>query len=422
MERERLAERLPIGGRFTERVERLNTVIGERVDEIAQRLARGDFDVEAVGKQVHRGLKAFTAAKKTQASKLYKALDDKIAPDAIVDVANTARVAEELAGTGIFADILGNATARRISQRLQETTDVPFEELRHLRSLIGNKLSNTTLMDDLSKGELKRFYGAISEDLKTAAGQHGATKEFQRANKFWSGFRGRLDEVEGLAKKNIDDVLTNIEQGAKKGPTRIRATMKSLDDEAKDVVIASVISRLGEEAPGGAASVSEMGFNLERFITRYRQLNPKAREALFSSSKRYGSQYRADLDLLTNVMSKVKEQRMVLPNPSGTAAAMGGELRSLAGTGGIGAGVGYAAGGTPGAIIGGALGAVTPIAKARLLSSPSFVKWAAQATRLPAASAVPIAKLTEQIKTMSAEDVEALREFLSATQESGTPP
>lgn len=417
MERERLAERLPIGGRFTERVDRLNATIGQRVDDISQRLARGDFDSEAVGKQVHRGLKSWTATKKAQASQLYDALDNKIAPDTMVDMSRTADALNEMAGSGAFADILGNPTAKKLLNRLPEDRAIPFGELRKLRSLVGRKLSKPNLVDDFSTGELKQLYGAMSDDVKPAAQGAGALDEFERANKFWRGFRGRLDDVESLAKKNIDDVLRSIESGAKKGPTRLRAALKSMDEEAKDVVVASVISRLGEEAPGAGASVSDMGFSLERFITRYRQLNPKAREVLFSSSRRYNAQFRRDMDRLVDVMSKVKAQRQVLPNPSGTAAAMGGEMRTLMGQGGVGAGIGYMVAGTPGAIVGGALGAISPVAKARLLSSPSFVKWAAQATRVPAVSAVPIQNLMKDVQSMDAEDAAAMQEFFTAWKE-----
>ncbi len=259
---------------------------------------------------------------------------------------------------------------------LAESGAIPYIALKQLRTRVGEKLNNLTLVTDVSKGELKRLYGALSSDLTEAARQSSpaALKAAQRANRFYSAGRKRIDTVERVIDKNggPEKVFAAAMSGTKEGATTLRTVMKSIPFEDRNVVTAAVIRRLGKATPGRQDATTE-AFSISTYLTNWARLSPEARSVLFG---RLGREFNKNMKALADVAGNIREGSAVFRNPSGTSQALvaqgtaGATVFSIA-TGRL---------STAATILAG-VGAADVFA--RVLTKPTFVKWLAQTTTVP---------------------------------------
>jgi hypothetical protein len=167
----------------------------------------------------------------------------------------------------------------------------------------------------------------------------------------------------------------------KNGATKISGVMTALDPDSQNVVRATVLNKLGLATTGPQKGA----FNASTFLNNWVGMSDAAKNALFGTSGQAGS-LRAGLDSLTGTM-KTLGDASALPNPSGTAKALGHSwgLWSLLGESSTAALTGHV--GLAAASIGGGVAATAANAiLSRALTNPRVVRWMAQSTKLPAAA------------------------------------
>jgi len=149
--------------------------------------------------------------------------------------------------------------------------------------------------------------------------------------------------------------------------------MQSVDDEGQRMITATVIRRLGRAKEGVQGALGDR-FSSETFLTNWNGLSTEAKRTLFN---RYGDRFRADMDQIAKFAANLRTGSQVFRNPSGTAqattqAATVGALAISAMTGQW----------ETAAVIG--AGVVGANWTSHLMTSPRFVKWLAQSTKIPA--------------------------------------
>ena len=343
---------------------------------------------EQVGRSIQRGLDDFSIKFTAQASDLYDNLWVKLPKEKRVPVTNFTQALDNTLGQ--FSDdpalqgILDSPMVAKLAEATTEAVEarkgVTVKTLKALRTKIGGELQNRTLLTDTSQAEIKNLYGALSDDIRAAADNADALEAFSRANMYWQAGRTRIDDVldpiakAGTAEKIYNKVfgpdgktLRNI------GASDIKALMKSLPESAQKDVSAEFVKRMGMSTPGTAGFEGAGAFSPARFITQYNNMSPVAKRAVFDRIPGL----RQAVDNLALTSAAVKDT-FAMANNSGTA----GQLMFMNMiTGGVGAFYGGAEGFAAG------VGAVTsPYAMAKLMTSPRFVNWLADAGKTVASN------------------------------------
>lgn len=246
-------------------------------------------------------------------------------------------------------------------------TTLPYQTLRSLRSKVGSMLDDS-LVSGVPNGELKKLYGALSKDLEAAAAQGGAGKEFARQNNYW---RSRMDRVEGVLDRVIgkssqpEDIFKRVMPTDPDQANQLRATLRSLPKQERQIVSEAVANRLGRAKPGQQLESGDV-FSSEVFLTNWNRLSDGAKAQLFPDPP-----LRGNIDKIAKAASAIREGKGIYANPSGTAGSFAAysvyssPIASVA-TGSI-APVAAAAGAAGTAYIG-----------AKMLTNPRVVEWLAK--------------------------------------------
>jgi hypothetical protein len=367
--------------------------IGKGLDDLADSMA-GATSAEKAGRAVQTGIKSFSERFRARGDQLYGELDRHVPQDTAVNINNTRAALSELTakiqGAEQTSSLLTNPRLKAISDALEgdlsATNTIPYEAVKALRTRVGKLVGQPELVSEIPKAEIRRLYGALSEDMGSAArqvdtqlGSSAASAAFDRANQYWSAGLKRIDVLDDVisAHGGPEAIFKATLSGTREGATTLRAVMQSLPEDAQKTLTATVIRRLGIAKPGAQNEMGDI-FSTETFLTNWNSLSPQAKSALFD---RYGAGFSQSMDRVARVASNLREGSKVFANPSGTnqaiglTAAVGAFFGSLfSGNWPVAAGVASGVGGAN----------VT----ARLMSNPDFVKWLAKTTTAPA-SALP---------------------------------
>jgi len=269
---------------------------------------------------------------------------------------------------------------------------LPYDQLKTLRTEIGNKIADYAINEPSKKAFYKGLYGALSNDIKTGAQAVGddALAALNKADAYHAKNMELLDNFLNpiLDKVNVDNVTNSILKNAKDGPTQIAALRKALNDKEYNVVVSNILDNLGKKTTtdliGKEGDLVETSlrtnyFNTNTFLNNWNKLSPEAKELLFNSTPQLKgvNKYIDNISLVANDIQKANPFGSVL---SGETSRMVGQNRFLgAALGGV---TGALSGGGLGAIGGGALGlAAFPLvgwgsaAAAKAFSNPAFLKW-----------------------------------------------
>ncbi len=257
---------------------------------------------------------------------LWGKADQLISPQGPVALNNTEAALGSIVQGGRFGSILDNPKLAQVKQALDEGATLQYDEVRKLRSQLGAMLSNPSLVADIPRGEVKRVYGALSEDIRALAANSGqeAAQAFNRANTYTKAGHERIDDyLEGIAKKvNPDEVFKAIAKGGE-GVKRLTSIKRSLKPDEWDVVVSNVISRLGRAYPGQQIAEGEQAagdvFSIAKFATDWEKLGP-ARKVLFTGTENT-NKYANDLNAIARAAGAYKQAASQGANYSGTAQA-----------------------------------------------------------------------------------------------------
>ena len=334
---------------------------------------------ESVGRAVQRGVESFKIKFQTQAGDLYDQLWRKLPENTRVPIDNFRAALDRSIGQfsddPAFQGLLDSPSIKRLAEAAEGTDSVTVRTLKALRTKIGRELDDKAILSDSTNAELKQLYGALSDDIRLAAEGAEATAEFNRANNYWAAGRARIDEVlrpivqSGSADKIYNKVFGPEGQALKSTTSTIRSLVKSIPKEDSQVMAAEFVRRMGQSTPGQAGFDGAASFSPARFLTQYNKMPDGAKSAVFNTVPGL----RASMDDLAKVSAAIKDTH-AMTNSSGTA----GQLMFMSLLTG---GVGGAYGGSEGAAVG--VGAVlSPYAAAKLMASPKFVNWLADAGKV----------------------------------------
>jgi len=395
------------GGALRSRSDSIAANMQKRLAQIADDLSTKE-GAEAAGLEIKKGIQGkggFLDRFRETSSVLWNKSDSMIDPATPVTLDNTKAILGQLVRGDKVGEILDNPKLVQLSQVLDSGEPIDYSTLKSLRSSIGQKIGNNELISDIPRAELKRVYGALSEDIKTAAAQNGdeALKAFERANKFTRSGHERIDNyIERIVSKTDPDKVFDALTKGGEGTKTINALKRSLKDDEWEVVASNVIRKMGRSTSGNQTAEGD-AFSVDKFVTDWDKLG-KAKNALFSGSDKLES-YADDLSKIARAASTVKQSSKQAANYSGTAQAAS---RLAAGTG-LATGV---LSGSP-TLLGLTAGSIAMnTGGARLMSNPRFVKWLAQSAKIPTRnSAAAIAALSSVANQSSADDAAVIQQL-----------
>ena len=365
--------------------------LGAGVERIASKLSPAQ-GAERGGNAVIKGVtgpSGFMARFKAESSRLYDDVQKLLPPDTKVPAQSTQQALAELTtpiqGATNTSEYLLNPKVAGIAKAFGDDLaanggTLPYEAVKRLRSQIGELIGDSALSPDAPTRQLRRLYGAMSDDLSQAAIATGDPRVIQaagRANNYYRAGMQRVDDIERVVDRSggPEAVYKALFNNSREGGTTLRKVMQSLDGQAQRDLAATTLRRLGKANPSAQDELGEV-FSPETYLSNWSRMAPEAKRALFD---RFGPSFSKDMDAIAASAARVRAANQTLPNPSGSAVVAGqttafGTIAYslLSGSPATAAGVGAALGG---ANVG-----------ARVMTNPRFVKWLAQTTRVPAAA------------------------------------
>lgn len=420
---ETVVSRIP-GGRapMARAVESTTEKVSGFLQESARKLSDGFApDPHLVGGSVAKGLKEFVGRFRHRADQAYGVVDRFMDAESAVGVRNTVgelnRLTTAIKGAEATSEVLRQPFIARLREAvLTDAADgtIPFQALQQLRSEVGRKLNDISLVSDVPRGQLKQVYKAITEDIKAAADAAGpqALAAFEKANRFYRVRANRIDAfLDPLAKKDaVEKIFLAIESGAKQGPTQVREVIKGLNVEQRKVLAGGFIRRLGK-ANSSQQNAEGTAFSFETFLTNWDKLDDTAKTLIFKATPGM----RANLDGIVRTAGRIRRSSQAFKNPPGTAGALVGQAMTLGAVAG-------AVTGSPLFLSGLAVASGGSNLVARLMTEPRFVRWLAQSSRVkPAGIAAHIGRLSGIAAGSDDETREAITEYLGVIGQSVQP-
>jgi hypothetical protein len=407
--------------------ERIANEMGAKVEALASGLAPGASATKA-GLTIERGIGGFVDRFRQEQGRLYGQLDQHMPPNTPVPVANVVAKLDEMtapiAGAenvsaklqspaitairdALTKDIQGGTYPQ--SYTLGAGASIPYRAIKEMRTMIGEKISNPSLVSDIPTAQWRQLYGALSDDMGAAAAQAGpaAKYAFDRANWFTKAGHQRIEEV--LNRVAGKDTAEKIFQAAvnpsemRQGGTTVAGVMKSLLPDERKAVTAAVVRRMGIANPGQQNELGEQ-FSSSTFLTNWNKVSPEAKSVLFSDGG-----LRRSLDQVAEASDMIRQGSKVFANPSGTAPALSSQLTRFTMAGALLTGHPYIAATVFGMLTGANW-------SARLLTKPEFVRWLANTTKTPRSTAPAMLNaITRQAQDWPDEDRADLYQTLSGT-------
>ncbi len=415
------------GGAVSKAAAQQTQDLGASVDNIVANLNQSGavLTPTGAGEAIEKGVASAKTSMKQDEAAAYGKVDALVPADHPVDVSGTQAVLDKLATPTPGAT---NTTGALVSPKIAALRDnlaadaqanggtIPYSAARAARTALGNSIDwGFSPADPVTNGALKQVYGALGEDVNGAASAISpeARQAVDDARTLYAGNQAKrqlLDSVVGKA-GGPEKVYAAATNGTKQGATTIGGVMSALDPENQNVVRATVLQRLGQAIPSAADSTG--GFDASTFLTRWNQLAPEAKDALFGKSGQAGS-LRNSLDAITRTMSTLRDAGHTLANPSGSAGAGAHAFelwKLLEVAGGVGTDV--LAGDGHHLAAGAAVLSAIPanMVLSRALVNPRTARWLASNSKLPAAARVQavnqLARMGEATGDPDAQDLAA---------------
>jgi hypothetical protein len=172
--------------------------VGRMIDDFHVSLG-GKSNPEAAGQQIVNQAKKYSENFQNTAEEMYKAVDGFIPTGARVPALKTrdflAAYRDRFANDPEIAKILRDPKIGALADATGQTMD--YSTLRALRTMIGGKIKDRETIGDLSQGDLKQLYSALTEDVFDGASDFGpeALKAITDANDFYRAGSVVMEDV-----------------------------------------------------------------------------------------------------------------------------------------------------------------------------------------------------------------------------------
>ena len=376
-----IAEKIP-GGRgvmqnFMRRVGDDFQRATDRFTGLLGRQAQSADDFTA-GIKVKRGIERSRGVIDTRMGQLVSRIG--VQPDAPVELSAVQRVLNELGGkaTGIpELDALATSPAMTAAQGAMGAGGFPptsYAAALRLRSKVGERLRGAGLTSNITTGESKLLYGALTDDIgRTVEQQAGPQGKalWDQSRRYWHTQMRRLeDDLQTIA--DMTDPV-NVTAYVQRSPKTLAILRRQISPEAYDTLVAATFNDMGQ-AVNSAQNAAGTVWSLESFLTKWNKLGSRSRDALLAGP-RY-AQAREGLNALARQAERVREINQRISNAGGTSRGMADIMAAGAPLAGLAAGKIWPAV-AAGLAVGGSYGS------ARLMTNPQFLQWMNKSLTLP---------------------------------------
>lgn len=254
----------------------------------------------------------------------YDAVDKLVQPNVVTQLSKTKQVADDILARRQNAMLPGDSKAvETIRAAASSPQGLNYEGIKDLRTSIGEMMKPQNLSSSgMSEAELKRIYGALTDDLKSAVqrgGGENALKAWEGANQFAASVakeRKALQKVLGQSQPKSDeavfDTLYKMAGSASRADiSTLAKARQAVSKESWDEMSSAVLSQMGRDADGK--------FSPDRFLTAYGKLSEGGKKILFSTTEK--KDLAKSLDDIAMVSRRFKQLNQ-FANPSGTAQSI----------------------------------------------------------------------------------------------------
>lgn len=375
--------RLPGGDYATyQNAQKTNVGMGNRVSGLASDVSPASSPMQA-GRSIQKGIDKFVVSFRNKWNELDVKVAQHFTKDDPVQLSNTMTELQRMGGQVAGAENAMGAVGSKGLQKLMEglSKDSPdgnmrYEAFRKLRSAIGEKTASANLTDDISTGQYKALYGAMSKDLEAVAVAKGpaALKAYQNQNNVYKAGIKRIDDtLQPLANKATPEAAyQSAIAGSDKGATTLWSLRRSLPTAEWKDFVGTFVDRMGKAKPGQQSAEGDT-WSAQRFLTDWNTISPQAKNALFASPQT--PDLKRNLNQLARASELVIKSGKMYSNPSGSAPlaanlVAGGSIGTLFATGQFKSAAGVVA------------GAGLNYAGQRMMQTPAVVDWMAKTTRV----------------------------------------
>lgn len=263
--------------------------------------------------------------------------------------------------------------------------EVSWQDLNRLRTIVGEIVGQPGLAaDGNSTAALRKFYGALSQDMRATAKADGpkSLAAFERANTYYRARQDRIDNVLAplLGKKgdlNGEDAFRQIESWSTNNGDvfKLARALRSLPEDEAESVRASIFSKLGTVSKGRQNADGDV-FSPADFMTHWNGLSSRAKSVLFP-----GAEYRQSIDDLVRIADAQKAAAKLGQGSPTAHLLQSGQIAGRIG--------GFALSLFSNPLTAMAISADVggELAVGKLLASPRFARWLASAPSKPNAAA-----------------------------------
>ena len=213
-------------------------------------------------------------------------------------------------------------TAAELSALLDEGK-LPFQAVKQFRTLVGNEISDSNMLSEISRSKWNPLYGALSQDIRDTASAVGpeATNAFNRANNYTRAGAQRLEKVAPFADAATPEkAYAALVSAAKENTSTLQAVKKSLPEDARGTLAGTIIERLGKATPG-RQNEEGTAWSPDTFLTNWNKLSPASQKELFSGFKN-SEQVAEQVAAVAKASAMLRDSAKIWANPSGTAPAL----------------------------------------------------------------------------------------------------
>lgn len=264
------------------------------------------------GGALQRGAQAGVNTMRGTATKIYAPLNALDRSTATVPASNTATTLNDVFSRyttpGVKSWFRQNAPKlAELQGTLASTGATPritFSEMKALRSDLGSMLEDHTI-NPVDQANLKRVYGAMTQDYYNAAETLGGAKARTaavRGDAYYAALRKRVaDSLDTVLKANspeqaFERVKAMAGSTARADIRQLETIRKSVPPEAWGDVAAGVLRNMGKGENGA--------FSLAKLATNWSKLSVSGRKALFGGARYMGND--EQLTALMNVAAKTQ--------------------------------------------------------------------------------------------------------------------
>jgi len=354
------------------------------------------------GEALQRGAQYFVQDFRGSRDMMYAELDAMIPRDTAISMQNF-RAALDRLNNGMtdaptLAAIFDGADMAAIRNALMQDARgqvngsagyLNYETAKTLRTRIGEIMDNNAVMGNIDEHNLRRLYGALSNDMRgpfeqlERMGHPGALAAFNEVNAFNAAGRNTIrDVVAPLTKTGVTpERAYEVAMGkVKSGPTQLRAIREAIPQESWQEFRSGVLRMMGRR---GEADTTLEEFSPKRFFDTWDKMPEASRRALFDDGERSMQAY----DRIARIASRMeKADRVKNQSETGSVnsftvltSALGGAAGQMVTGNNFAAAAGTAAGFIVGKTLAENLGA-------RLLTNPVFAHWLASEVDRPLTS------------------------------------